>query len=60
MPVKLHKEKDPKTKKYKYYFRWGKHGKKYYFNKNSMRSIKIAYNRSARQGRAIKASQLRR
>lgn len=41
------------------YYRWGEHGKKYYYEPNNERSRKIAEEKAARQGRAIKASQAR-
>lgn len=36
-----------------YYFRYGTHGKKYYFNPMSQISIKRAYNKALKQTRAI-------
>jgi len=36
-----------------YYFQWGNHGKKYYFNRNSNDSIINAYNKALLQMRAI-------
>lgn len=41
------------------YFRWGEHGKKYYFDSNSNRSKQLARKKAEKQGRAIKASQAR-
>ena len=41
------------------FYRWGDHGKKYYYNLNSVRSKSIAREKAAKQGRAIKASQMR-
>jgi hypothetical protein len=40
-----------------YFYRWGKHGKKYYFKKDSKSSKTLAYNKASLQGRAIKAHQ---
>lgn len=39
------------------FYRWGNHGKKYYYIVGSKLSRKIAKNKALRQGRAIKASQ---
>ncbi len=36
-----------------YYYRYGKSGKKYYYNPQSSRSKKIAYNKSLKQTQAI-------
>jgi hypothetical protein len=38
------------------YFVWGYHGKKYYYNRESLRSKTLAKSRALRQGRAIAAS----
>lgn len=38
------------------YYRWGKRGKKYYFNPLSAISIAKAKSRADRQGRAIKSN----
>ena len=36
-----------------YYFQWGNHGAKYYFDPNSNSSIKKAHAKSMRQAKAI-------
>jgi hypothetical protein len=38
------------------YFRWGNHGKKYYFNNNSKISKKNAYHKAVLQARAAYAN----
>ncbi len=53
MPVILHKGKRP-------YYQWGQHGKRYYFNPLSQTSQLLAYNKSRRQGIAIKISESKR
>ena len=42
------------------YFRWGDHGKKYYYIAGNITSREYAKNKSLLQGRAIHASQGRR
>lgn len=41
----------------KHFFQYGDQGKKYYFDPDSSRTVKIAYKLCLRQARAIKASQ---
>ena len=41
------------------FYRWGEHGKKYYYIANNIRSRTLAKDKAAKQGRAIKASQSR-
>lgn len=36
------------------FYRWGEHGKKYYYIPNNVRSRDIAKEKAKRQGRAIK------
>ncbi len=38
------------------YFQWGNHGKKYYYNPLSTRSVNIAAGKALRQGRAAHAN----
>ena len=38
------------------YYQWGESGKKYYFNQNSIRSMKIEHNKALRQAGAIYAN----
>lgn len=38
------------------FFRWGYHGKKYYYILYDQRSKNIAFEKASRQGRAIHAS----
>ena len=37
------------------FYRWGEHGKKYYYKSGSVQSRNLAQDKAARQGRAIKA-----
>lgn len=39
------------------FFRWGEHGKKYYYQSNNSKSRNVAKNKAALQGRAIKTRQ---
>ena len=39
-----------------FFYQWGEHGKRYYFNQNSIRSMKIAHNKALRQGIAAHAN----
>ena len=41
------------------YFQWGNHGKKYYYNPLSSRSLKIAAGKAMRQCRAAHASKIK-
>lgn len=50
MPI--HKSYDSKG----YYYQWGNHGKKYYFNKDCSSCKKRAYNKAKKQMIAIYAS----
>ncbi len=50
MPIHESKDRDG------YYFQWGNHGKKYYYNPYNQKSRAIAYNKSLRQARAIYSS----
>ena len=47
MPI--HMSKDSKG----YFYKWGKHGTKYYFNPNSEESMDFAYRKTLRQIAAI-------
>ena len=38
-----------------YYYQWGQHGKKYYFDPNDPQDEKDAQEKAARQGRAAHA-----
>ena len=42
------------------FYRWGDHGKKYYYVAGNARSRGYAYDKALTQGRAIKASQFKR
>jgi len=55
MPV----ERGTSTKdgKRKPFYRWGKSGKKYFYNSGNERSRRAAHEKAARQGRAIKMRQ---
>lgn len=37
------------------FYRWGNHGKKYYYIPNNKKSRMIAKNKASKQGKAIKA-----
>ncbi len=38
------------------YYRWGDHGKKYYYQANNKKSRELAKEKALKQGRAIHAS----
>jgi hypothetical protein len=49
MPIRL------KENKYGYFYQYGTHGKKYYFNANNNKSMKSAYMKALKQTKAIHA-----